>query len=184
MLRPMDLRKAFTFFESGPVLVVSSHDGQKDNLMTISWSMVNDFTPRIALTTGPWNTSFKGMLKSKECVLAVLPARLLKTAVGIGTCHSNEVDKWEKFKLTKQTAKIVQAPLIQESVACLECKLVRYLAADNIFIWQGEKLWANPRLSQAKIAHANGDGTFFADGQFYNLRREMKKLLRPTQYRF
>ncbi|MBP5296939.1 MAG: flavin reductase family protein [Bacteriovoracaceae bacterium] len=185
-LKSLDLRKAFTYFESGPVLLVSSHDArhEQNNLMAISWSMVNDFTPRIAITTGPWNHSFASLIQSKECVLAVPPVSLLKTVVGIGTCSGEEVDKWQRFKLTPQAAQEVKAPLIQECLGCLECKLVKYLKAYDILVWQGVKMWYNPRLPQGKTVHANGDGTFFADGKFYNFRKAMHHLLRPSQYRF
>ena len=31
----LELNKAFTLMESGPVVLVTTHDGQKDNIMTI-----------------------------------------------------------------------------------------------------------------------------------------------------
>ncbi|MFH1422941.1 MAG: flavin reductase family protein, partial [Planctomycetota bacterium] len=36
-MRELKLSKAFTLIESGPVVLVTTHDGQKDNIMTISW---------------------------------------------------------------------------------------------------------------------------------------------------
>ena len=39
--------------ESGPVILVTTNDGEKNNIMTISWNMVMDFTPLFAITTGP-----------------------------------------------------------------------------------------------------------------------------------
>ena len=44
-MRQLKLTKAFTLMESGPVIPVTTHDGHKDNIMTISWTMVMDFTP-------------------------------------------------------------------------------------------------------------------------------------------
>ena len=52
-----DIRRAFTYLESGSVLLVTTNDGSRDNVMTISWQMVMDFTPRIAISTGGWNES-------------------------------------------------------------------------------------------------------------------------------
>ncbi len=51
-MRQLKLSKAFTLMESGPVVLVTTHDGKKDNIMTISWTMVMDFTPVFAITTG------------------------------------------------------------------------------------------------------------------------------------
>ena len=54
-MHQLELSKAFTLMESGPVVLVTTHDGQKDNIMTISWTMVMDFTPVFAclLYTSP-----------------------------------------------------------------------------------------------------------------------------------
>lgn len=50
-----NIRRAFTYLESGSVLLVATNDGTSDNVMTISWQMVMDFTTHIAITTGSWN---------------------------------------------------------------------------------------------------------------------------------
>jgi len=42
-MRKMKLSKAFTLMESGPVVLVTTHDGQKDNVMTISWTIGGGF---------------------------------------------------------------------------------------------------------------------------------------------
>ena len=67
----LPIEKAFTLIEPGPVILVTTKDGRKNNIMTISWHMVLDFTPKIALTTGRWNHSFQTMMRTKECVIAV-----------------------------------------------------------------------------------------------------------------
>lgn len=58
-MRQMKLSRAFTLIEPGPVVVVTTHDGVKPNIMTISWTMVLDFTPVLAITTGSWNHSYE-----------------------------------------------------------------------------------------------------------------------------
>ena len=35
-MRKLKLSKAFTLIESGPVVLVTTHDGKKDSIMTIS----------------------------------------------------------------------------------------------------------------------------------------------------
>lgn len=52
-MRTLLLGKAFTLLEPGPVVLVTKHDDQRPNIMTISWTMVVDFTPVLALSTGP-----------------------------------------------------------------------------------------------------------------------------------
>jgi hypothetical protein len=47
-MEPPPLAKAFTLIEPGPVVLVATRDGVKDNLMTISWTMVLEPFPRRA----------------------------------------------------------------------------------------------------------------------------------------
>src|SRR5512138_1120847 len=111
------ISKAFTLMESGPVVLVTTHDGKKPNIMTISWTMVVDFTPVFAITTGEWNYSFAALRKTRECVIAIPTVDMLDKVVGIGTCSGADTDKFDRFRLTPLPGKIVNAPLIRECVA-------------------------------------------------------------------
>ena len=183
-MRKGKLEKAFTYFESGSVLLVTSHDRQKDNVMTISWHMVLDFTPRIAICTGPWNNSFDAIIRTKQCTLCVPAADMLDKVVGIGTVHASACDKFKFFRLKKQKPAQVKAPLIADCLAALECKVVDYIKDHDILVLDGIQLWENPRKKERRVLHANGDGTFFADGDFYNRRKEMKSRLPEGVKRF
>ena len=116
-MRKLKLSKAFTLMEAGPVVLVTTHDGQKDNIMTISWTMVLDFTPVFAITTGEWNHSFAALRKNKECVIAIPTVDMIDTVVGIGTCSGTDTDKFAKFKLTPVPGNVVRPPLIKECFA-------------------------------------------------------------------
>lgn len=176
-MRKGKLEKAFTYLESGAVLLVTTHNGKKDNVMTISWQMVLDFTPRIAICTGSWNESFETILRTKQCTLCVPAVDMLDTAVGIGTVHACECDKFKHFKLKKQKAAKVKSPLLADCLAAVECKVIDYVEKHGILVLDGVQLWENPRKKERRVIHANGDGTFFADGEFYNRRKEMKNRL-------
>ena len=176
-MRKGKLEKAFTYLESGSVLLVTSHARNKDNVMTISWQMVLDFTPRIAICTGPWNDSFDTIIRTKQCTLCVPATDMLDTVVGIGTLHASECDKFKFFRLKKQKPAKVSAPLIEGCLAALECRVVDYVKKHGILVLDGVQLWENPRKKERRVLHANGDGTFFADGEFFNRRQEMKSRL-------
>ena len=173
-MRKGKLEKAFTYLESGSVLLVTSHDKKRDNVMTISWQMVLDFTPRIAICTGSWNESFETILRTKQCTLCVPTADMLDKVVGIGTLHTSECDKFNHFGLKKQKPAKVKAPVLADCLAALECKVIDYVEKHNILILDCVQLWENLHKKERRVLHANGDGTFFADGEFYNRRKEMK----------
>ena len=174
-MRKGDIRKAFTYLESGAVLLVTTNDGTKDNVMTISWQMVMDFTPHIAISTGEWNESFETILKTKECALCIPSFDMIEKVVGIGVIHGSECDKYDRFGLGKAKAAKVKAPIITDCLAAVECKLEDYIEHHGLLVLKGIQLWENPEKSDRRVIHANGDGTFYADGEFRNLREEMRQ---------
>ncbi len=178
-LRNCPFKKAFMLIEPGPVILVSTQDKGKNNIMTISWHMVMDFTPRIALTTGPWNHSYQALINTRECVIAIPAVDMIEKVVSIGDCSGTKTDKFAKFALTPLPASSVKAPLIGECLACLECRVADYLESNDIFILDAVKAWIDPEKKERRTFHANGDGTFVADGEFFNLRRLMEDKLPP-----
>ena len=120
----LDLARAFTLIEPGPAVLVATRDGSRDNVMTISWTTVVDFTPILAVVMVPWKYSFTALRKTRECVIAVPTVDLLDRVVGVGTCTGKEVDKFSQFGFARLRARHVKAPLIKECVAHTEGKVV------------------------------------------------------------
>jgi flavin reductase (DIM6/NTAB) family NADH-FMN oxidoreductase RutF len=172
-MRQMNLGKAFTLMESGPVVLVVTHDGKKPNIMTISWTMVVDFTPLFAMTTGEWNYSFAALRKNRECVIAIPTIDMLDRVVCIGTCSGADTDKFARFRLTPVPGKVVQVPLIKECLANIECKVVDIVRKHNIVVLEGVAAYVNAGRRENRTIHAVGDGTFIVDGRRLDRRKMM-----------
>ena len=172
-MKSMRLGKAFMLVEPGPVVLVTTSDSGRHNVMTISWTMVTDFTPRFAITTGPWNFSYAALRKTRECVLAIPTVDLLDAVVGVGTCSGADTDKFRKFGLTPSKAKHVRAPLIRECVANIECKVVDRVRKHNIVVLEGVAAYVDPARKEKRTIHAVGDGTFVVDGRKLDRRKMM-----------
>jgi flavin reductase (DIM6/NTAB) family NADH-FMN oxidoreductase RutF len=172
-MKKMQIRKAFTLMESGPVVFVTTHDGEKNNIMTISWTMVVDFTPLFAITTGPWNHSYAALRKSRECVIAIPTVDLIDQVVGVGTCSGADKDKFEKFGLTPVKGKHVRSPLIKECLANIECKVIDIVKKHNIVVLEGVAAYFDSSRKEKRAIHAVGDGTFVVDGRKLNRRKMM-----------
>ena len=163
-MSPLPLSKAFTLLEPGPVVLVTTNAGGRNNIMTISWAMVVDFTPRFAMTTGPWNFSYAALRKFRECVIAIPTVDLIDKVVGVGTCSGADTDKFEKFALTPVKARHVKAPLIRECLANIECRVVDIVARHSIVVLEGVAAYFDRSRKEKRTIHANGDGTFVVDG--------------------
>ena len=178
-MRQLELSKAFTLIESGPVILVTTHDGNKDNIMTISWTMVMDFTPVFAITTGEWNYSFAALRKHRECVIAIPTVDLLDKVVGIGTCSGADTDKFARFKLTPVPARLVKPPLIAECLANIECKVIDIDEKHNIIVLEAVAAYLDTEHKEKRMFHAVGDGTFIVDGRKIDRKKMMASKLPP-----
>ncbi|MDY6987084.1 MAG: flavin reductase family protein [Thermodesulfobacteriota bacterium] len=176
-MKSMQLRKAFMLMEPGPVVLVTTNDGKKNNIMTISWTMVVDFTPIFAITTGPWNYSYAALRKSGECVIAIPTVDLIDQVVGVGTCSGTDTDKFEKFGLTPVKGKHVSSPLLKECLANIECKVINVVKKHNIVVLEGVAAYFDSSRKEKRTIHAIGDGTFVVDGRKLNRRKMMRSKL-------
>lgn len=159
-------------------MLVVTRDGTRDNVMTISWTMVLDFAGRFALTTGPWNHSFAALVGRGECVVAIPPAEMIDTVIGIGTCSGTEVDKFAAFGLRRTPASRVGAPLLPDCLANIECRVVDRIGGYDMVILESLAAWHDPaRATTGPMLHAVGDGTFIVDGERLDRREAMRSKL-------
>lgn len=178
-MKEMEIGRAFTLLEPGPVVLVTTNDGTRNNIMTISWTMVMDFTPMFALTTGSWNYSFAALQNTKECVISIPPVDMLDTVIGVGTCSGADTDKFQKFMLTPVEGKHVKAPLIKECLANIECKVVDIVKKHNIVVLGGVAAYFDSSRKEKRTLHAVGDGTFIVDGRTLSRKKMMASKLPP-----
>ncbi len=176
-METLPLEKAFTLIEPGPVVLVTTGDGRHRNVMTISWTMVVDFTPVLAITTGPWNHSYTALRASGECVIALPTVDLLDQVVGIGTCSGRDTDKFARFGLTPVKGRRVKAPLIRECLGNIECRVVDIVERHNIVVLQGVVAHYDAARAEKRTLHAVGDGRFVVDGRRLDRRSMMQSKL-------
>lgn len=177
MMKSLATTKIFTLIEPGPVVLVATHHAGKSNVMTISWTMVMDFTPRFAICTGAWNHSFAALEKTRECVIAIPGADMLDTVIDIGTCSGADTDKFARFGLTPAKGKHVQAPLLAQCLANIECKVVEIIAPHGIVVLDGLAAYVDRQKPEQRMLHAIGDGTFIADGERFDRKKAMRSKL-------
>jgi len=178
-MQQMALHRAFTLIEPGPLVLLTTQDDDKPNIMTLSWLMVTDFTPRFALTTGAWNHSYRALQKTGECVIAIPAVDLLDQVIGIGTCSGVDTDKFTRFALTPLPASQVRAPLIGECLANIECRVVDFVPAHDIVVLQGVAAHVDSERKERRTVHSVGDGSFIVDGQHLERRAMMASKLPP-----
>ncbi len=102
----------------------------------------------------------------------------MKTAVDIGNISGEDIDKFEKFSLTPKKGEKVGAPIIEECLFNLECKVIEehtFKNDINMFVLEGVSAHQNTTRKERRAFHAKGDGTFFVEGKHIDLRSRMTR---------
>ena len=177
-MRNYPINKVNRIIEPGPIVLVTTFHNGKPNIMTMGFHMmVQHEPPLIGAVIGPWDYSYKALKATRECVIAIPGSDIAEKVVDIGNCSGRETDKFKKFRLTPKPAKHINAPLIDQCIANIECKVgdTRLVNRYNLFILKVVKVWINSDRKEQRTLHHQGDGSFKIDGRFIDLRARMIK---------
>ncbi len=170
---PWPVERARQVLEPGPIVLVTTRHEGRDNVMTLGWHQVLEFTPsRISCMVSAGNFSFTALRETGLCVINVPEADLLDTVVGIGNCSGADVDKFARFALEIAEAREVDAPVLPQCAAFLECRLhdARMVPDYNLFILEVVHLGVRVDPETANFIHFIGDGRFRLTGEVVSKR--------------
>jgi flavin reductase (DIM6/NTAB) family NADH-FMN oxidoreductase RutF len=172
------IEQVHRLIEPGPVVLVTTFYRGKPNIMTIGFHMmIQHDPPLIGAVIGPWDYSYKAIKSTRECVIAIPGIDLANKVVDIGNCSGEDVDKFTRFRLTSSPAKTVSAPLIDQCIANIECKVsdTRMVNQYNLFILSVAAVSLNRTRKEQRTMHHQGNGTFRIDGKTVDLKDRMVK---------
>ncbi|MBI5462788.1 MAG: flavin reductase family protein [Gammaproteobacteria bacterium] len=175
--RSLNLAKAYTLLEPGPVVLITTAHKDRSNIMTLSWHCMMEFEPPlVGFVMSAGNDSFELLKASRECVINIPTVDIAKQVVSVGNSHGSKVDKFAAFGLTAKPAAQVKAPLIGECYANLECKVVdtRLVNQYNFFILEVVKGWIDTSVKKPRTLHHRGNGVFMVAGEVLKLPSRMK----------
>ena len=96
--------------------------------------------------------------------------------VGCGNTSGRKIDKFKVFGLTQAPASCVNAPLIKECYANLECRVIdgKMVAKYNLFVLEVLKAWVDPARKDPRTIHHRGRGVFVVGGETIKLPSGMR----------
>jgi flavin reductase (DIM6/NTAB) family NADH-FMN oxidoreductase RutF len=171
------LSRVYRLLEPGPVVMVTTARKGEPNIMTMSWHTMIDFEPPIVGCVISDRSYTFGILKAtRECVINIPTVDLAQKVVGCGNTSGRKVDKFQTFGLTPVSATHVEAPLIDECYASLECKVTdtRMASKYNLFVLEVLKAWIDPSKPNPRTIHHLGRGSFMVAGKTIKLSSRMK----------
>lgn len=143
------ITQVYRLLNPGPVVLVTVGNGQKDNLFTVAWNVpVRQNPPMLALLVGKGHYSYGLITESGEFGVNIPDVTLLDAVLGCGSVSGREVpDKFASFGLTREPAQQIEAPLVLEAVANIECRICQVvdLGSTALLIAQALEAVAAPR---------------------------------------
>ncbi|WP_151448328.1 flavin reductase family protein [Lacisediminimonas profundi] len=175
--RPLPLSKVYALLEPGPVLLLSTAHKGRANVMTLSWQTMMEFEPPlVGCVVSNRDFSFRALKLTRQCVLNIPTADLAAQVVGCGNTSGETVDKFARFGLTPVPASLVDAPLVDECYANLECRVVdtRLVNRYGFFVLEVVAAWVDPACKEPATLHHRGRGVFAIAERTIKLPSKMK----------
>mgnify|MGYP003530255569 FL=1 len=121
-----------------PALMVSCGQSPEEyNIATVAWTgTICTDPPMCYISLRKSRYSHEIISRTKEFVLNLTTEKLAKQTDWCGVKSGKLVNKFKEMKLTAVKASNVNAPLIDESPLCIECKVVeiKELGSHDMFI--------------------------------------------------
>lgn len=173
----MALGGAYRLLEPGPVVMITTAQGARRNVMTLSWQTMIDFEPPlVGVVISNRDFTFGLIEATRECVIALPTVELAKLVVDVGNTSGRDIDKFASFGIATARASRVRAPLLRDCQANFECKVIDITLVQkyNLFILEVVKAWRNSAFRQPRTIHHMGRGLFMVAGERIKLPSKMK----------
>jgi flavin reductase (DIM6/NTAB) family NADH-FMN oxidoreductase RutF len=175
--KSLPLSRVYRLLEPGPVVLLTTAQRGRANVMTMSWHTMLEFEPpRVGCVVSNRDFSFAALKATRECVINVPTAKLADAVVRCGNTSGRRGDKFPASGLTPMPASSVAPPLIAECYANLECRVVdtRLVPKYCFFVLEVVKAWIDPKARAPRTLHHRGRGEFMVAGRTLRLSSKAK----------
>lgn len=162
-----------------PAVMVSMADkNNKSNIITVAWTgTVCTNPPMVYISVRKERYSYPILVETGEFVINLTTESLAYATDYCGVKSGRDVDKFHEMKLTKGKAKVVNAPLIEESPVNIECivKEIKALGSHDMFIAEVVAVHADEKYLDEKNRFdlSKADPMVYSHGEYYGLGKKL-----------
>jgi len=162
------------------VLVTTCDANGRDNIITIAWTTnISRENSCVAVSIGGNKLSLRNIRETKDFVINIPGTELLEKVDFCGENHGDDIDKFDKAKLTRQDASMVKSKLIDECPINLECKLVDIYEINSAYLVVGKivKVHIDDSIldENEKIDYIKLNPIVYANKTYFGIREELAK---------
>ena len=172
--------KPGTFIYPLPVVMVSSGNMEKSNIITVAWTGILNTNPAtVYISVRPERYSYNIIKESGEFVINLTNEDLVYATDWCGVKSGRDVDKFKEMKLTKEKANFVKCPMIKESPVSIECKVreIKELGSHHMFIADVLAIDADEKYIDEKGAFdiSKCNLISYSNGKYFSTGRKIGK---------
>lgn len=139
--RQVALRAALRLLSPGPVALVSTMYRDRPNVMTAAWLLPLSLDPiRVGVAVHPTRLTHEFISKSEWFALNIPNVDLITPVHTCGMRSGRDGDKFAATGLTPTEAQAIEAPLIAECVAHIECGVAERVTLGDHDLFVGSVL--------------------------------------------
>ncbi len=121
-----------------PAVMVSCGNSKEEyNIITVSWvGTICTNPPMCYISVRPSRHSYEIIKRTGEFVINLTNEELARATDWCGVKSGKDCNKFEEMNLTAVKGEMVDAPIIEESPLCIECKVkeIKPLGTHDMFI--------------------------------------------------
>lgn len=156
------------------VMVSCGHQPEEYNIITIAWTgTINSKPPMCYISVRPERHSYDIIKRTGEFVINLTTEKLAKATDWCGVRSGSKYNKWEKMNLTSAPAKMVKAPIIEESPVNVECvvKDIIELGSHHMFIAEVVNVTVDDAYldESGKFSFAKASPLVYNHGHYFGL---------------
>ncbi len=140
MFKDIDPEEYFKLLHPRPVVVVTSMcPNGRGNAMACAWvTPISEEPPILGIAVAKENYTCECIKFSKEYAVNILPADLYEKVWFFGSRSGRDVDKLRESGLKIGKAKVISAPIIEESLGIIEAKVSKEVEVGECILFLGD----------------------------------------------
>lgn len=165
-----------------PAALVSCGNSEEEyNIITVAWvGTLCTNPPMCYISVRPERHSYPILKKNMEFVINLTTKDMAFATDWCGVRSGKDFNKFREMGLTPGKATVVQAPVIEESPLCIECRVkeIVSLGSHDMFIADVVNVKADTRYldtSTGKFDLGQSDLLVYAHGNYYGLGDKIGK---------
>jgi flavin reductase (DIM6/NTAB) family NADH-FMN oxidoreductase RutF len=139
------------------VVLITSRCGERENVMAAAWCFpISMEPPLFGVSISRKRFTYGLVSKGGAFAINLVDGKLKEKAIAAGSTSGKDRDKFAELSMAREYGKLGM-PLLKESPASIECKVVKEIELGDHVLFVGEAVNVVERRKAKGLYHVGGD---------------------------